>query len=156
MRFRLFGRRLNFFNRHAHVQLPIGLDDKELLDAGSYGNYCIPADQQILRRPVLVPSSRVDYCRFACGSRQNSQSVTSCPGPQQIVDDAGSLEIPAAPSELGQQPAIFKAVSAIRRKGTTAVTASRAIASLGMPKTTQLDSFWAMVSAPQLRISSKP
>ena len=40
-------------------------------------------------------------------------------------------------------PAIVKAVSAMRRKGTTATTASRAIASFGMPKTTQLDSSWA-------------
>src|SRR5579863_644823 len=52
--------------------------------------------------------------------------------------------------------AIFSAVSAIPRNGTTAVTASRAIASLGIPKTTQLASSWAMVRAPALRISSRP
>ena len=59
-------------------------------------------------------------------------------------------------SAIDEARQIVRAVSEIRFKGTTAVAAPRAIASFGIPKTTQLDSSWAMVAAPRFLISNKP
>ena len=47
-------------------------------------------------------------------------------------------------------------VVAIESSGTTYLAAPRRMASRGMPKTTQVASFWAIVRAPASRISSSP
>ena len=54
------------------------------------------------------------------------------------------------------KPALLNIVPEIFCNGTTSSTAPRAIASLGIPKTTQVASSWATVAAPAFFISSKP
>jgi hypothetical protein len=121
-----------FFSRH-----PPARERVEALGGTPAPAPVPPAREARFRRAAAAVAPRAQRPRAAPGSGLRHQGRSPAP--------------PAIPCAAHRRTAC-----AIRSRGSTSTTAPSAMASFGIPKTTQLASSWARVCAPARRISRSP
>src|SRR3989338_6798287 len=91
-----------------------------------------------------VSGAHRQNCR--ANTKKGEQEVRRLADPRR--SDSHSAAYPVRPLRRRDAPALLAIAAGICPSGSTSSTAPRAIASLGIPKTTHVASSWAIVAAP--------
>ena len=138
----------SFGYEHGHFEISARLANRVLIPSAQAGS-----------RPLRLVAPQVLGCRISRSPRglaglTAAHTQWQDPGRRACEDGSSSASRRHEPdSALATQA---RTVAAIESSGVMNLAAPRRIASRGMPKTMQVASFWAIVSDPASRISSRP